>query len=193
MNRKLIFGPLLLALCSFVLAGAGSERVRREAGTLDLEPSIQTMEQGQTVPNTNAPSFPTYVVKRLTVQHGAALKVYSANYGVGLSVGQNAAGKVNGTDYNIGLGFWYGMEVCPVSLTGDVNEDGGLSPTDVVYLVNVVFKTWPDPLPCRAAGDVNCSGTISTGDIILMVNHVFKAGPAPCNVCGMIPSPWTCP
>ena len=65
-------------------------------------------------------------------------------------------------------------------MRGDVNESGGITAADIVYLVNTVFKAGPNPVPVPAAGDVNCSGTITSSDIIYEVNCVFKAGPAPC-------------
>jgi len=82
---------------------------------------------------------------------------------------------------------------CPVSLTGDVQNDLNLSSADIVYMVNFVLKAGPPPIPCPAVGDVNCNGGVSTSDIIYLVNRVFKAGPDPCDVCALIPVTWTCP
>jgi hypothetical protein len=83
--------------------------------------------------------------------------------------------------------------VCPVVMTGDVNQSGDRSTSDIIYLVNAVLKGGPAPLPCPAAGDVNCDHNLATSDIIYLVNSVLKGGPAPCDVCTMIPSPWSCP
>jgi cysteine-rich repeat protein len=83
--------------------------------------------------------------------------------------------------------------VCPVVLTGDVNQSGSLTSSDIIALVNFVFKGGPAPLPCAAAGDVNCSGGNTSSDIIALVNHVFKGGAAPCNVCTLVPGTWSCP
>ncbi len=81
---------------------------------------------------------------------------------------------------------------CPVALTGDVNINGAISPADIIYLVNHVFRAGPDPLPCTAAGDANCSGNISSADIIFLVNLVFRAGDAACDVCTIVPAQWSC-
>ena len=78
-------------------------------------------------------------------------------------------------------------------MTGDVNESSTITSSDVIYLVNYVFKAGPTPLPCKAAGDVNCDGAVSSSDVILLVNHVFKSGPLTCDVCTLIPGTWTCP
>lgn len=73
--------------------------------------------------------------------------------------------------------------ICPIAITGDVNLSGNLTSADIISLVNFVFKSGPDPLPCATSGDVNCSGSITSADVIYMVGHVFKAGPGPCRQC----------
>lgn len=82
---------------------------------------------------------------------------------------------------------------CAVLLTGDVNLSGSLTSSDIIALVNFVFKGGDTPQPCQAAGDVNCDGQVTSSDIIYMVNFVFKGGPDPCDVCTLIPDTWTCP
>jgi hypothetical protein len=72
---------------------------------------------------------------------------------------------------------------CLIALPGDVNEDGAVTASDVIVLVNYVFKGGPDPEPCAANGDVNCDGSVTAADIIHMVNYVFKGGPPPCDIC----------
>lgn len=83
--------------------------------------------------------------------------------------------------------------VCPITMTGDVNQAGGRTTADIVYLVNHVLKGGPIPVPCRASGDVNCDGNVSNSDIVFLVNSVLKGGPAPCDVCTIIPAQWNCP
>ena len=68
---------------------------------------------------------------------------------------------------------------CPV-LMGDVNEDGVVNVPDLVYMVNYIFKSGPDPLPMRTVGDVNCSGGLGGADIIYCVRYLYKSGPPPC-------------
>jgi hypothetical protein len=75
---------------------------------------------------------------------------------------------------------------CPVLVTGDVNEDHIITASDVIYMVNYVFKGGPEPKPVAAAGDANCSGAEDASDIIFLVNHVFKGGPLPCDVCSIL-------
>jgi hypothetical protein len=63
---------------------------------------------------------------------------------------------------------------------GDVNVDGIVNASDLIYMVNYIFKSGPDPLPERSAGDVNCSGGLGATDIIYLVNYIFKSGAPPC-------------
>jgi hypothetical protein len=68
----------------------------------------------------------------------------------------------------------------PSCTPGDVNGDGNISTSDIILLINHVFKGGPEPGCNGQAGDADCSGDLSSADIVLLVNFVFKAGPAPC-------------
>ena len=61
---------------------------------------------------------------------------------------------------------------------GDAACNGGVTLSDVIYLVNHLFKGWPPPC-CPVLGDINCSGKISLADVIFLVNYIFKGGSAP--------------
>jgi len=63
-------------------------------------------------------------------------------------------------------------------LRGDVSGDNKLTVSDVIYLINYLFKggTKPDPLQ---SGDVNCDGKVNIADAVFLVNYLFKGGPAP--------------
>jgi hypothetical protein len=50
--------------------------------------------------------------------------------------------------------------------------------TDVIYLINYLFKSGPPPYPI-AAGDVNADCTVNVTDVIYLINYLFKSGPAP--------------
>jgi hypothetical protein len=64
-------------------------------------------------------------------------------------------------------------------LVGDVNADSTITSSDVVYLVNFVFKGGPQPLANYRSGDVDCNGQINSSDVIRLVNYVFKSGEVP--------------
>jgi hypothetical protein len=63
-------------------------------------------------------------------------------------------------------------------LSGDANRDRLIGVSDIVYLVNYLFKGGPSPIPL-AAGDTNCDGYVSVADIVYLINYIFKSGPPP--------------
>jgi len=70
----------------------------------------------------------------------------------------------------------------------DLNQDGGINPTDVVYLVNYVYKDLDGrtPLPdCpQENGDWNCDGQINPVDVVYYANYVYRQiGDGPCDPC----------
>jgi hypothetical protein len=66
-----------------------------------------------------------------------------------------------------------------VGLRGDANCDRVVSVTDIIYLINYLYKGGYLPLPLQA-GDVNCSSNVDVSDVIYLVNYQFKGGPPPC-------------
>jgi hypothetical protein len=61
---------------------------------------------------------------------------------------------------------------------GDANGDGVVSPGDVVYLINYLFRDGPPPIPF-VAGDANGDGDVGPGDIVYLLNYLFRDGPPP--------------
>jgi len=64
------------------------------------------------------------------------------------------------------------------TLWGDANRDGDVSVSDVVYLINFLFKGGPPPNPFNIV-DTNCDGEVSISDAVYLVNYLFKGGPEP--------------
>lgn len=62
---------------------------------------------------------------------------------------------------------------------GDANADKQVTVSDVIYLVNYLFKGGPSPVPILEAGDPNCDGKVTVSDVIYLVNYLFKSGPPP--------------
>ncbi len=58
---------------------------------------------------------------------------------------------------------------------GDANGDERISLSDIIYLVNYVFKAGPEPLPFFLSGDMNGDGTVALNDIIALINYIFKS------------------
>jgi len=61
------------------------------------------------------------------------------------------------------------------TLPGDVNLDGNSSVSDVVFLINYLFKSGPPPVHLPS-GDVNLDCQISMSDVIHFINYLFKSG-----------------
>lgn len=70
------------------------------------------------------------------------------------------------------------IKYSPCSFSGNLNKDTHVSIIDIVYLVNILFKSWPIPGPTCLA-DVNGDSIVSLADAIYLANYVFKFGPAP--------------
>lgn len=65
---------------------------------------------------------------------------------------------------------------------GDANNDASVDLTDIIWLVNSVFKGGATPDP-RFLGDPNADCTVNLVDIVYLVNFVFKSGLAPLLGC----------
>ncbi|MFH1687026.1 MAG: S8 family serine peptidase [bacterium] len=63
--------------------------------------------------------------------------------------------------------------------SGDVNASGGLDIADLVYLVQYMFGSGPEPIPLASA-NINCIGDIDISDLVHLVNYMFNGGPEPC-------------
>ena len=67
-------------------------------------------------------------------------------------------------------------------IPGDVNSDGKVSVSDVVYLILYLFKGGAEPFPpCKA--DVNDDSKVSVSDVVWLINYLFKGGPPLNNGC----------
>jgi hypothetical protein len=66
---------------------------------------------------------------------------------------------------------------------GDVNGDGLINVSDVMYLINRLFISGPPPAPL-AVGDVDCNGVINVSDVVYLINFLFliPPGPPPCGL-----------
>ncbi len=65
---------------------------------------------------------------------------------------------------------------------GDANFDGSVLVSDLVRMVNYIFKAGPGPLPIDESGDFTCVDGLNVADLTHMVNFIFKGGnPCPCN------------
>jgi PKD repeat protein len=64
------------------------------------------------------------------------------------------------------------------TLFGDANMDGTVNLSDVIFLLNYLFKEGPPPVPLEVA-DATCNGIVDLADAIYLLNYLFKGGPPP--------------
>ncbi len=71
-----------------------------------------------------------------------------------------------------------GVTECDCGTWGDVDGDAPVTPTDVAYMVNFVYRNQDalvQPPACpNTAGDANCDGTVTPLDLVLYVNLVYR-------------------
>lgn len=63
-------------------------------------------------------------------------------------------------------------------IRGDANGDKKLTVSDVIYMINYLFKGGPEPVPIQSA-DCNCDTKVTVSDVVYLINYLFKGGPAP--------------
>ena len=61
---------------------------------------------------------------------------------------------------------------------GDVNSDGIVNSSDVVYLIDYLFKNGPEPSDPNSA-DVNFDCQINSADVVYLIDYLFRGGPRP--------------
>jgi hypothetical protein len=187
-KTKIIFGIGLVLILFFNFSFAdlpgnkGKEIQKPAKGVVgkaeDLSIKNQQKQEGSKssvalqVKNTSAANF----ILVTDVLDGFGGQRY--NGGCDLSIfagGQSSAiGPGTSTNYNLYAGFIY-----PIVVTcGDANGDGKLSVSDVVYLINYLFKGGPAPIPWEA-GEANCDGKVTVSDVVYLINYLFKGGPPP--------------
>jgi hypothetical protein len=87
------------------------------------------------------------------------------------------------TDATVGDSFVYHAQEGPRVACGDLNRDGELGLSDVVYLINYLFKGGDPPLcppePFTPCADANGDGGTGLADVVYLINYLFKSGPAP--------------
>ena len=86
------------------------------------------------------------------------------------------------SDEGLHLGGWniddFAIVGISIYILGDANNDKKLNVSDVIYLINYLFKGGAEPVPVEA-GDANCDGHNNVSDVIYLINYLFKGGPEP--------------
>ena len=67
---------------------------------------------------------------------------------------------------------------CCVGSRDDINFDGSVDVSDLVYFVAFLFEGGPPP-PCFEEGDIDGSGVLDISDLVYFVDYLFAGGPPP--------------
>ena len=88
---------------------------------------------------------------------------------------------VTGCSYGIiGLGDYATIKYINFFMRGDTNGDKQRDVSDIVYLINYLFRYGPASNP-SGSGDANCDGKVSISDVVYLINYLLKGGsPPPC-------------
>jgi hypothetical protein len=90
--------------------------------------------------------------------------------------------KVRAQDQQNQWGAWSNVETAVVFeeqfTRGDANGDGIITLSDVVFLINYLYKNGPVPDP-PAAGDATSDGQTDLADVVYLLNYLYKGGPPP--------------
>jgi len=123
-----------------------------------------------------------------SINGGGDVTMSSTNYKAKVTTGQSVIGESQSTNYQMGIGFWYGPGIYCLAKPGDANASNTYTLGDAIAIVNYVFSKpgclplptcWLSGLLCR--GDWNGSGTVTLGDAIRAVNYIFSKPGGPWN------------
>jgi serine protease AprX len=65
-------------------------------------------------------------------------------------------------------------------ITGDVTGDGEINASDIIYLIDYLYRDGRAPSPLFL-GDVNCDDIVNVADVVYLVNYAYQNGSDPCS------------
>jgi len=151
-------------------------------------PVVEVANKNQRDQGKSANPLAVFDIPWFSINTGGETEMSSTNFGLKSSLGQSVAGSAASTNYQMGIGFWYGPGLYCIAKPGDANTSGTYTLGDVISIVNYIFNKpgcspqplcWLSNLLCR--GDWNGSGTITLGDVIRAVNYLFNKPGGPWN------------
>lgn len=89
--------------------------------------------------------------------------------------------KVRATDAEDQVGPYsaiFSVNIAGDVLYGDLDNNGNCDPIDVIWLVNIVYRSSPGPVT-PGAEYIDGNDTCDPLDVAYLVNHVYRAGPPP--------------
>jgi serine protease AprX len=65
-------------------------------------------------------------------------------------------------------------------ITGDVTGDGEINASDIIYLIDYLYRDGRAPSPLFL-GDVNCDDIVNVADVVYLINYAYQNGSDPCS------------
>lgn len=138
-----------------------------------------------------------YMIDWYSINAGGAVDAQSANYLMGASIAQSVAGSASSTNYQVGIGFWYGasgVSGCGCDCHADPVCDGNTDVLDVVQSVNVAFRGAPSIIDPNAGcpyetTDLDCSQSTDVLDVVKMLNVAFRGANPATEICDPCANP----
>lgn len=106
----------------------------------------------------------------------------SPSYRLSSTVGQSVTGLVSAGDKVAQQGFWPAASEPWSYVCGDVDNDSLVNISDVVFIIDRIFRAGPPP-SVEKAGDVNCDGQLDVTDAVYILQYIFAGGGVPCEAC----------
>ncbi len=174
----------LLFLFSFSLAKPPDKQVKEPEELVqpeskqekDITPASETIKPETVVQEQRAEPKAASFILVTDVIDGFGGQRYNGGCDLSIFAGGQSSplGSGSSTNFNLYAGFVYPVVV----KCGEANGDGKVTVSDVVYLINYLFKGGPAPIPWEG-GEANCDGKISVSDVVYLINYLFKGGPPP--------------
>ena len=100
----------------------------------------------------------------------------SDNYRIPVNSGgqPSAIGLSESDNYVVEAGYVHASFV----RRGDSNGDGVINGSEIVFLLNYLYRGGDEPCPIEA-GDANCDGVVNGSDIVYLLNYLYRGGPPP--------------
>lgn len=170
-NLKLLTMVLIIVLLFFSLSFSVDRTINRAEKT---QPENLPVGKEVIVPRDTSSTPQNYHIP-WSVLNGGGTNMASTGYKAMVSSAQSVIGTSQSTNYQLQMGYWYGGKpfVC-----GDVNGNGKVELTDIVYLITFLYKFGPAPDPLYCA-NTNGDGNVNVADIVYLVSYLFKFGPVP--------------
>ena len=148
MRKKVSLLTVTVMLMCVAAGGAGDTKGVRSSSQAELPGSIQLANEHQVPAGSTGPAPVAFGLPWMSINGGSQQGATSTNYAASYTVAQVAVGEGSSTNFRAGFGFWYGITglgspACVIVVTGDVNVNGTITSSDIIAMVNYVFKAGP--------------------------------------------------